>query len=229
MKNFLINLLLLAIPCSLSAQDASALVKKIRDKFETVNDYSATGKLKTDVSFLKIPETDVTIFYKKPDKFRIKRKNGVSVLPKGGVSVNLHAFLTREDLISILIGETVIDGRKLKIVRMVSSKEESTLASATLYIDEKALLIYKASISSKDNGTYEMEMSYGKYASSGLPDKVIFTFNTKEYKLPKGITVDFGDEKTKKPEPGSEKGKVEISYSSYTINKGIDDTVFSEK
>jgi hypothetical protein len=36
-------------------------------------------------------------------------------------------------------------------------------------------------------------MTYGKYSSYGLPDKIIFTFNTKEYKLPKGITFDFDD------------------------------------
>ena len=36
-------------------------------------------------------------------------------------------------------------------------------------------------------------MSYGKYAEFGLADKVIFTFNTKDYKLPKGITFDYDD------------------------------------
>lgn len=72
-------------------------------------------------------------------------------------------------------------------------------------------------------------MSYGKYAEYGLADKVIFTFNTKDYKLPKGITFDY-DDGSKKEEPADKlkdkKGKVEISYSSYTINKGVADSVF---
>ena len=33
-----------------------------------------------------------------------------------------------------------------------------------------------------------LEMTYGKYAEYGLADKVIFSFNTKDYKLPKGVT-----------------------------------------
>jgi hypothetical protein len=33
----------------------------------------------------------------------------------------------------------------------------------------------------------KLEMSYGKYIAYGLPDKVIFSFNTKDYKLPKEL------------------------------------------
>ena len=36
-------------------------------------------------------------------------------------------------------------------------------------------------------------MSYGKYINYGLPDKVVFSFNTKDYKLPKGISLEFDD------------------------------------
>lgn len=230
MRKIIFASCLLAIASLSSAQDASALVKKLRDKFMKVNDYTAAATLKTDVAFLKIPETPVTVYYKKPDKFRIKRSNGISVLPKGGISVNLNSLLTRDDLLSFFIGETSYNNKQLKIVRMMSSKEESNLSSATLYVDEKTALVYKASISTKDNGTYEMDLSYGKYADWSLPDKVIFVFNTKEYKMPKGITVDFGDDKKNAGKPAADsKGKVEITYSSYTINKGIDDSVFAEK
>jgi outer membrane lipoprotein-sorting protein len=230
MKKILIASCLLTITFTLSAQDAGVLVKKLREKFMKVNDYTAAATLKTDVAFLQIPETPVTVYYKKPDKFRIKRANGISVLPKGGVSVNLNSLLTRDDLLAFFIGEASYNNKQVKIVRMMSSKEESSLSSATLYVDEKATLVYKASISTKDNGTYEMDLTYGKYADWSLPDKVIFVFNTKEYKMPKGITVDFGDDKKNAAKPAADnKGKVEIAYHSYTINKGIDDAVFAEK
>ena len=63
-----------------------------------------------------------------------------------------------------------------------------------------------------------------------LPDKVIFGFNAKDYKLPKGITLDF-DENTSPDEMNklkNKKGKVEIDYSSYNINRGVDDAVFNK-
>jgi hypothetical protein len=71
-------------------------------------------------------------------------------------------------------------------------------------------------------------MNYGNYSSYGLPDKVVFSFNTKDYKLPKGVTFDYDDGVKKKTgnDLKNKKGKVEISYSEYVINKGVDDTIF---
>jgi hypothetical protein len=73
-------------------------------------------------------------------------------------------------------------------------------------------------------------MTYSKYMGYGLPDKIIFTFNTKDYKLPKGVTFDFDDGKeVKKTTPDNLKknqGMAEIIFDSYKINKGVADSVF---
>ena len=73
-------------------------------------------------------------------------------------------------------------------------------------------------------------MSYGKYSAYGLPDKLIFSFNTKDYKMPKGITMEFDDDDKKarelKDKMKNKKGKIEITYSNYVINKGVDDSIF---
>ena len=57
---------------------------------------------------------------------------------------------------------------------------------------------------------------------------MIFAFNTKDYKMPKGITLEFedGDKPTEADKLKGRKGKVEITYSSYIINKGIDVSIF---
>ena len=100
---------------------------------------------------------------------------------------------------------------------------------STLYIDETNFLIRRAKTTTRDNGTYELEMSYGKYSTFGLPDKIIFSFNTKDYKMPKGVTFDFDDgtaAKKGEDKMKNKKGRVEIAFNSYTINKGISDTIF---
>lgn len=210
------------------AQDATALVNKVKTKLDKVNDYTADGVLKTDVSFIKAPISKVKVFYKKPDKFKLKKDGGISVLPKGGVSVNLGSVVGIKDFVALEAGETTIDNIKVKIIKMLPSDENSPIVLSTLYIDEANLLVRKASITTKENGTYEIALTYGKYSSYGLPDKVVFSFNTKDYKLPKGITLEF--EEGQKPADANalknKKGKVEITYSSYIINKGVDDSVF---
>ena len=44
-----------------SAQDAGALVGKLKEKLQQVHDYEATGVLKTDVAFIKAPAGKVIV------------------------------------------------------------------------------------------------------------------------------------------------------------------------
>ncbi len=210
------------------SQDMTALVKKVSDKLNQVNDYVAEGGLKTDVSFIKAPSGKVKVYYKKPNMFKLKKDGGISILPKGGVSINMNSMVMTTDYVALAAGETTIDGYKTKIVKLLPTDESSEIVLSTLYIDEVNLLVRKAVTTTKENGTYEMGMSYGKYSNFGLPDKVIFSFNTKDYKLPKGITLEFEDAQ-KQSDAGklkNKKGKVEITYTSYTINKGVDNSIF---
>lgn len=179
------------------AQDANFLLQKVREKLNQVNDYEATGTMKTNVSFLKVPEADVKVYFKKPDNLKIKNEKGISLVPKGAVSISLNNLL-KGNYTALDAGSDVIDGRKIKIIKLLPVDENAEIVLSTFYIDESRWLVVKAKTTTRENGSYEVEMSYGKYADYALPDKVLFTFNTKDYKLPKGITFDYDDGSKKK-------------------------------
>ena len=88
----------------------------------------------------------------------------------------------------------------------------------------------KSATTTKENGSFEMEMFYGTYAGLGLPDKMIFSFNVKDYKMPKGVTLDFDDDMKpeEKQKMKKKKGRVEFIYTNYIINKGIDESIFNK-
>ncbi len=227
MKKIILAILVVTSSYSqLLAQDANALIKRVRAKLDKVNDYVAEGNMKTDVAFIKAPAGRIKVFYKKPDKFKIKRDRGISILPKNGISFNMSSLLSTEDFTAISTGESMIGGTKVKVVKLLPGDENSDVVLTTLYIDEANLLIRKTNTTTRENGTFEMEMNYGKYAEYGLPDKVIFAFNTKNYKLPKGITMEFDSDEPAKQTLKNKKGRVEINYSSYIINKGVDNSEF---
>ena len=229
MRIFFFVLALMISYTSVQAQDMTALVTKVKAKLDQVNDYEAEGNMKTDVSFIKAPIGKVKVYFKKPNKFRLKKEGGISLLPKGGVSVNMSTIITTSDFVALAAGEAVIDGFKTKIVKLLPTNEASEIVITTLYIDEPNLLVRKAITTTKENGTYEMQMSYGAYANYGLPQKVVFSFNTKDYKLPKGITLEFDDNEKPLSEAQklkNKKGRVEITYSNYVVNKGIADSFF---
>jgi hypothetical protein len=202
------------------AQSAEDLIEKIKTKLERVNDYEADAKLKTNVTFIKAPIANIKVYFKKPDKLRIINKSGISFIPKGAMNINLsNIFVNTRGFDVIDAGRDNSTG--LRIIKLLPKDDTSEVVLSTLYIDEKNLLIKKSKTTTKENGTYQLEMSYGKYSDYGLPDKIIFSFNTKEYKLPKGVTLDY-DNGTKKTEEKlkNKKGSVEISYTRYIINKG---------
>ncbi len=224
---FLIGLLSMFTAC-LFGQSGKELLLLVRANLDKVKDYEAKGKLKTNVVFLKTPIASINIFYKKPDKLKIVNEKGISFIPKGSMNINLNNFLNDAENFEVIdAGKEDISG--LRILKLLPVDEKSDIVLSTLYIDDKLRVIKKAKNTTRDNGTYELEMFYGGQVQYGLPDKIIFSFNTKEYKLPKGVTFDYDNGSGKKAEDNlkNKKGKIEITYSEYKINKGVSDAVFN--
>ena len=227
------GLLLTAIVSTLVGKaqgDVAALIQKVGAKIERVDNYTAEGKMKTNVAFLKVPESVVKIYFKKPNRLKIKNEKGISFVPKGAVSINLSNIIngakyTALDAAMDKIGNTVV-----RVVKLLPVDDNADIVLSTVYIDEANLVIKKAKTTTRENGSYQLEMTYGIYTAYGLPDKIIFTFNTKEYKLPKGITFDFDDgtaaKKTNPQGLNKNQGQAEITFDSYIINKGVNDAIF---
>ena len=226
MKKILLSLLVLSLMSGVRAQSATDLLQKIRTRLDHVNDYQAAGIMRTNVSFLKEPEASVTVYFKKPDKLKIRNDKGISFVPKGAVTISLNNLL-KGNYTVLDAGTDTTQGQKVRLIKLLPQDENADMVLSTFWVDEKRLLILRARTTTRDNGTYEVELYYGKYIAYALPDKVLFTFNVKNYKLPKGITFDYDDGSPKKKQPaGDGRGSVELTYSSYIINKGVPDSVF---
>jgi len=220
-------LMWLCMPVLLTAQDAESLLQKVRAKLDQVNSYEASGTMKTNVTFLKVPEASVKIYFRKPNDLRIRNEKGLSLVPKGAVTVNLNSIVNAGAYTAIDAGFDRSTGKVTRVVKLLPTDDNAEVVLSTLYIDEKDALILKAKTTTRDNGSYQLEMQYGKYAAWGLPDKLLFTFNTRDYKLPKGVTFDFDDGSTPTVTANKDKtGRAEIFFSQYNINKPLPDQLF---
>ncbi|MEO6358547.1 MAG: hypothetical protein ABIU77_14495, partial [Ferruginibacter sp.] len=178
---------------AVQAQDVNALLAKVKFNIDRVNDYEATARMITNVTFLKVPDADVKVYFKKPNQLKIKNEKGISFVPKGAVSINLNNILSGGKYTAIDAGTDKIGSTTVRIVKLLPEDDNADVVLSTVYIDEAALVIRRAKTTTRANGSYQLEMSYGKYSGYGLPDKIVFTFDTKDYKLPKGVTFDFDD------------------------------------
>jgi outer membrane lipoprotein-sorting protein len=225
---FLIFIFLFLKSENLCAQDPPALMKMILTKLEKINDYEATAYFKTQIPFLKVPDAKVKIYYKKPDKIKIKNENGISLVPKETVSISLYS-LVNSQYQALDAGSDNLQGIPVRIIKLLPIDENGTLVLATLYIDTRRMLVLKVKTTTRDNGTNEVELYYGKFSETGLPEKIVFSFNIQDFKLPKGVTFDYDDGSVKKKESETgqnQRGKIEITYLSYSLNKGISDSIF---
>jgi hypothetical protein len=225
-KHFFAILIALVYLISANGQTAEEIVQKIKMRLEKINDYEAEGKMKTNVAFIKAPVATVKVFYKKPDKLLILNESGISFIPKGSVNINVNNVFANMRAFDII--DAGRDNAGLRIIKLLPKDDTADIVLSTLYIDERNMLVKKSKTTTKENGTYELEMNYAKFLEYGLPDRVIFSFNTKDYKLPKGITLDYDDGSEKNGDKlKNKKGTVEISYKNYIINKGVDSKIFN--
>jgi len=204
------------------------LIEKVSQKLGQVNDYVAEGVMKTDVSFIKASLGKVKVYFKKPNLLKVKKDGGISLLPRGGVSLTINSLLNTKQYTTLPAGIQQLNGKNLTVIKLIPTDDNLDWVISTLWIDPQEALVYKTATTTKENGSYEITMQYGEYANQGLASKIIFSFNTKDYKLPNGITLEFGDEDpaAKQKALKNKKGTIEITYSKYTINKGIPASIF---
>ena len=213
---------------TIACAQGDPLIEKVAQKLATVNDYVAEGIMKTDVSFIKASLGKVKVYFKKPNLLKVRKEGGISLLPKGGVSLTLNTLLNTKQYTAIQAGTQVLNGKSLRVIKLIPNDDRLDWVISTLWIDPVDALVYKTATTTKESGSYEISMEYGAYAQYGLASKIIFSFNTKDYKLPNGITLEFGDEEpvSKQQLLKNKKGSIEIRYTRYTINKGIPPHIF---
>ena len=226
-----ISILLICIvflQTTIACAQGDPLIEKVAQKLASVNDYVAEGIMKTDVSFIKASLGKVKVYFKKPNLLKVRKEGGISLLPKGGVSLTLNTLLNTKQYTAIQAGTQILNGKSLRVIKLIPNDDRLDWVISTLWIDPVDALVYKTATTTKESGSYEISMEYGAYAQYGLASKIIFSFNTKDYKLPNGITLEFGDEEpvSKQQLLKNKKGSIEIRYTRYTINKGIPPHIF---
>lgn len=233
MKKGMVLLAMLVLWSSVAmAEDADKVFYALRDKLLRVKDYTADVKIKIDVSFMRIPEVKGKLYFKAPDKMRLERNGGLSVLPKKNISMTLNNLVPNGNVTALDAGYETIGTKKVRVVKVIPNDESSNIVLAKLWIDEASLVALKTETTTKDQGMVMMNLEYGSYISYGLPDKVSVSMDVKEYKLPQGVTMDYDNSSEMQQKPKTAKGKkgtIQLTYLKYDINKGLSDAVFKIK
>jgi hypothetical protein len=212
------------------APDANVIVSKVKDKFKQIKDFEADVNIKVDVEFLKAPESKAKLYFKQPNRTKLE-STGFAMLPKQGIGLPV-ATLLEGNYTTLYVGKEVVSGKNLAVVKIIPVSDTGDIILSTLWIDESRSLVQKITSSTR-RGTVQLEFSYGENAAIGLPSMVKISFDLPNFSLPKTLTGDIGgDTKSdaKKTPPSKQvKGSATLTYSKYSVNKGLPDSIFDEK
>jgi len=213
---------------------AEQLFYKLRDRVNAVRDYTAQVRMRIDVTFLKIPQLRGTLYFKSPDKLKLVRQGGLSILPKNGLTMNMGSLLPPGGVSVIDAGADNIGGQAVRVIKVVPNAEASDIVLTKLWVDEARMLVLRAETTTRDNGTVKMDLTFGRYANLALPDRATLYLDVKDYKMPKGVTMDYGssgkvvDTDAQGGKGKRKKGTIYVEYLSYAINTGLSDAVFTQ-
>lgn len=228
MQKLFLLLLCLMAHYAKATDDPKLLIREINRKFALVSDYTAQVDMKFDIPGVKMNSMKGKIFFKKPDRFRIRTK-GIFFMPKQNPMQQVSSMLLdTNSYTSIISGVEMLDGRECAIVNIIPTGNQSELILGKFWIDKKNPLIMKSQITTRNNGTIETQSVYGSMIKYALPDKLIITVEMKKFKMSKMMTVDINKKSSPKTTDNqTEKGKISMSMSNYKINTKFSDTEFT--
>lgn len=208
-------------------QSPKEMIAQVNKKFSKVKDYAADIAMSFQIPGVNIEPIAGKVFYKTPDKFRVKTK-GIVFLPKQNPYYALALLKDTNAYTAILSGNEKIANVNCHIVSVIPNFE-SDLILGKFWIDHTKGVVLKSQLTTKSNGTIIIENRYGLMEQYALPDKIVFTVDMTKFKVPKAVAVDLNSKsKGNKYEPNKGTGTIELQFSNYSLNKQLKDEVFTQ-
>ncbi|MCU0360143.1 MAG: hypothetical protein MUF75_05400 [Bacteroidia bacterium] len=227
MKQFVL-FIAISFSCFSHAQNAEDVITKINNKFNAVKDYSVNVYIQANIPMLKIMPNKGKLYFKQKDKVKIDSK-GITVLPKQGFT-ELNSFLNEKGAYMAIFGDSVmIRGVKTKLINVIPNNSASDIILVKLWVDLQNNIILRSQLTTKSNGSINIDYSYTDQINYGLPNQLKFEIDVKKFKIPKSIAGDINktnqQEKTTKE---IDKGTITVNFTEYKVNIGLKDEIFSK-
>lgn len=220
----LILLVFLFVNINAQSTDPNEIVRAVLNKFTQVRDYEVDIDIKVDVEFLKVPDARAKLYFKQPDKVKLKSE-GFALLPKDGIDFS-PASIIKGNYTAIFERREIIGEFPTSVIKIVPINENTSVILNTVWIDDKSNIIRKVETTTKTQGTYTIELFYDNEFKYPLPKQMIFSFNVDKMNLPQTFTNTTPKSSRKKFKDGPILGKVYVNYSNFKVNKNLSDKIF---
>ena len=230
----------------LNAKDAESksavqrLISNTQDQFEKARDYQVTMTIELKVPGFRMPRKRYTVFFKQPDKLKIKSR-GFGMLPKTGLFTsprdnfdnlkNMKLIKASQEVgVAYIKGDVIIDSLKLKM-----PNEYAKLGfrpSVTVKIDTINWVIDNIVTELDTLKLVEITNNYKSFNGQYImPVESKVQYYVKDAKLSSWLKNDITSIVGQNPisqDSDMVEGKISITYTDYIINEGIKNSLFED-
>ena len=215
-------------------------IRKTNEKFNEVNDYQVEMIIRVKVPAFRMPKKKYKVFYKKPNKIKIKSK-GFGILPKTGLFTSPNdnfdnlkniTMIYDQDISNhvILKGDLIVDSLKFDMPNEYSRITFDPIVEVK--IDTINWVIKNVTTKLDTLKLFQINNNYDIYNDKYyLPKESVVKYFIKDKKLFNWINKDAsnvigqGKELANRNDSIVE-GTITVEYNNYKINKGIKDKIF---
>lgn len=200
---------------SVFAQQIDKDLLYIKQRMDSVQQFTATVTLDLDVPFINMPTKKAQMNYTRGKDITFSSKDFV-MLPKRGLDFSLSEIF-KYPFITVDRGTEKRNGKNVKVLNIIPTDAKSNLALVTLYLDIKAKRIIESEINTKKDGSYTLNMLYALQKDI-LPANVNISFIIEKLKIPLNFMgKDTKIDRKKMRESGSKTGTITMKITNYTI------------
>lgn len=205
---------LLYLPAS-RAQGIDPDLLKIKNRMDSIVQFSASLKLNVDVSFINMPAKYARMSYTKGKPLKFSSEDFV-MIPKRGLDFSLNSLM-EFPFITVPRGEEIRNGKTYKAINIIPTDKRADFSIAMLLLDIKNNRVAETEINTKKDGTYNLLLQY-ENSSKVLPSLVEVNFEIEKIRIPLNFMGKDTDIDRKKMRTGGPKsGKIFLQISNYLI------------
>jgi len=201
----------------------TTILERVAAQYAAVQDYVVTLNITTNIERMSVPPMNATMYFKKPDKVHFDAK-GFAILPREGLTLN-PALLAERFLVDAVASDTLAGKRVLKLT-MHPRSDQARTRRVTLFVDPDRWTPEKFTTTGIDGRAMSASFTHTRVGQFWLASNLFVEFSA----AADTAAVPQWEQSV----PGTSGrstfrgGTIEVKYSDYRVNTGLDDVTFQE-
>ena len=216
--------------------DPVKVFAEVLKPYSVIRDYTVRVEAKVRIPDFRVPDFAATVYFKRPDRFHLETKN-FAPMPRGAALFDPFRFRPEKNRLSWLAAEP-LEGEPADLFRVEPLDEKEKIRSYQVWIGGNPKRILQVESLSVQGVKARARIRYALVRQGNdalwLPERVAVKMTFPERGVRPQENLLYGPDSPvsrgmARLEDFPSEGAVEISYSGWAWNLGLDDSLFGKK